>query len=392
MPWKESYLMDERVKFIGRLLDGEKMIELCREFGISRKAGYKFLDRYRKQGLDGLLNVRPGPRHIPHKTPEIVEGMIFKLRASRPSWGPKKIQRRLRELYPEIKWPAASTVGEILSRNGYVEARARRKKQRLFPYEPIAKSISPNDLWCIDFKGQFRLGNGGYCYPLTITDHHSRFLIACEALPDTKTSSVFPVLESVFLEYGLPKVILSDNGAPFASTGLARVSKLSAWFISLGIIPQQIEPGNPQQNGRHERMHKTLKQETTRPAKKNLLQQQESFDQFRKIYNIERPHEALSMSTPASIYVLSERKLENQKAQEYPFVDAVRKVSASGSIRVPGSGKICFVGRAFEGHYLGLTKLEPNLWKIEFENVKLGYLCEGKGHHYVSDTKPESVT
>lgn len=374
MPWKESYRMDERIKFIGHLLDGEKMSELCKKFGISRKTGYKFLQRFKSSGPEGLLDQKRGPRNVPHKTPTEIENLVIKVRKRKPSWGPKKIAARLRVLYPEVKIPASSTIGEILDREGFIESR-KRKNRFLCAREPLfATSARPNAIWCIDFKGQFRMSNGNYCYPLTISDHYSRFLIGCEALPNTKFEESQLVLERAFKRFGLPEKIISDNGSPFASNGLYRLSKLSAWFIQLGVRPEYIQPGHPEQNGRHERMHLTLKKETTRPAGKNLLHQQEKFDRFQKEYNEERPHEALEMKTPASFYSDSCRKYpEELPSADYSTCDSIRRIVSSGSLILPTkkADRVYFT-RALAGHQIGLREIEQNKWKAYFFEMDLG--------------------
>lgn len=374
MPWKESCRMDERMRFVVRLLDGERMTDLCHEFGISRKTGYKFLERYRNLGTLGISDQSRAPIHIPQRTTQEIEKLILALREKHSSWGPRKLKAKLEELHPGLKIPAASTIGEILSRSGYIEMKRRRREKNFFPTQNLlTESQKPNDVWCIDFKGQFRLGNGKYCYPLTISDHYSRYLIGCEALENTRGEGTFAAFEAAFSQYGLPQVIRSDNGAPFASTGLAGLSQLSAWFIRLGIRPERIEPGHPEQNGRHERMHLTLKKETTRPASKNLLQQQEVFDRFREIYNQERPHEALQMKSPAKVYQSSDRLYDGDPELDYPLHDFVRTVMKTGYIRLPEERR-CFITRALTGSRVGVRETEPNLWLISYANLDLGYV------------------
>ena len=307
MPWKECNQMDERIKFISRLLEGERMTDLCEEFGISRKIGYKFLNRYMAHGIRGLLNESSRAKFHPHKTPKEIEKLILDLRKVRPTWGPKKLKAKLEKNHLGLKIPAPSTIGEILIRY-QVPLHKRRNKRRAYYQTPLRQSQGPNDIWCVDFKGQYRLGNHKYCWPLTVSDHYSRYLLGCDSLEGTKTQGTMSAFENTFSQYGIPKVIRSDNGVPFASCGLNGWSKLSVWWMRLGIELERIEPGHPEQNGRHERMHWTLKNEATRPASANHLQQQERFDKFRKGYNQDRPHEALQMQTPSSIYRISERK------------------------------------------------------------------------------------
>ena len=378
MPWKESCPMDERMKFISRYLDGDKVTDLCHEFEISRKTAYKFIERFKTYGLYGLDDAKRGPRSVPHKTSDTIESLILKLREMRPTWGPKKLKARLEKLYPGVKIPATSTIGEILKRNGVELGIRKQRRKMLIPYTPLTNSLTVNDVWCIDFKGQFKLRNGNYCYPLTVSDHKSRFLISCEALPSTKKHGVRDTFAGIFSEFGLPKVILSDNGSPFASNGIGRLSQLSVWFLRLGINPEQIEPGHPEQNGRHERMHRTLKKEATRPAGKNLLQQQEKFDNFINIYNTERPHEALDMKTPIDFYKKSGRIFaSNLDEINYDLCDEVRTVDAGGKIKVPGDWKHnCFIGRALYGEKLGLTRDEKNGWHIKFMTKPLGKMIK----------------
>ncbi|MFH2033782.1 MAG: helix-turn-helix domain-containing protein, partial [Candidatus Margulisiibacteriota bacterium] len=266
MPWKETCVMDERMKFISRLLCGEKMAPLCKEFGISRVTGHKIWQRYQEQGFSGLPNRSRAPHSHPNQTPFEIEQAIVRLKKEKPSWGAPKIRELLSKRYTSIKLPAISTVHCVLDRHDLVKKKKRKKK-----FSSIAGYLStpqhPNDLWCTDFKGQFIMKNQKHCFPLTITDQVSRFLISCEALSGTAEDPSFSVFEQAFKEYGLPGAIRSDNGVPFASgNSLWGLTKLSVWWIRLGIKIERILPGNPQQNGRHERMHRTLKLEATKPA------------------------------------------------------------------------------------------------------------------------------
>jgi len=320
MPWKVSDPVSERMKFITRLLEGERMSDLCGEFGISRKTGCKLRARYASEGLAGLYDRSRRPHRSPRRTPTVVADQVVALRQRYPTWGPKKLRARLEKLHPEVLWPAASTIGVLLKDAGLVDGRKRRRRAWPTPPSQRRESSSANELWSIDFKGQFRMGNSRYCYPLTVSDHFSRYLLGCEALEATKAEPAARALESVFRTHGLPERMRSDNGTPFASTGLGGLTQLSVWLLRLGIELERIEPGHPEQNGRHERIHLTLKQETTRPAGGNLLQQQERFDDFCTRYNQERPHEALQMRTPAAIYQPSARKLpEALEPPTYPF-------------------------------------------------------------------------
>jgi transposase InsO family protein len=310
MPWKESSVMNERVKFVGRLLEGESMTDLCREFGISRKTGYKIFSRYENCGLEGLTDRTRRPVRYANQLPLQVEKFILNIKQDKPHWGARKIRDRLVRKFSDIKIPAKSTIHAVLDRHGLVERSRGRRRNKAVGTE-LSPGKNPNELWCTDYKGEFLLGNRKYCYPLTITDHASRFLFTCESLETTKEEYAFTVFESTFKEYGLPWNIRSDNGVPFASpNGLFNLSKLSVWWLRLGIGVERIKPGHPQQNGRHERMHLTLKKETTRPPAENFLQQQGKFDAFRDEFNNERPHEALGMKYPAEVYKPSTREYQ----------------------------------------------------------------------------------
>ena len=296
--------MDERLRFVARLLDGEKMAALCREFDISRKTGYKIFQRYQDCGLDGLNDRSRRPYRHANRLPFQIEKLIVQLKRERPSWGAPKIREKLRRRYREVQTPAISTVHAVLFRHGLVNhGRKRRYKAQ---GTALSRPLAPNDLWCADYKGEFMLADRRYCYPLTISDFASRYLITCEALSTTQEVYAFTVFERVFKEFGLPKAIRTDNGVPFASpNALFGLSKLSVWWLRLGLQIERIKPGHPEQNGRHERMHLTLKQEATKPAAPNFLQQQARFDDFIHCYNHERPHQALNMKTRLSFVALA---------------------------------------------------------------------------------------
>lgn len=301
MPWRECSVMEERLRFLLRILDGERMSELCREFGISHKTGYKIYERYQEDGLHALCDCSRRPVRFANQLPPQLEAMIVALKREKPHWGARKIRELLlRRLPGDVRVPAVSTVHAVLDRHGLVtQARRRRNKARGTPLSDVTQ---PNQLWCVDFKGEFKLGNGSYCFPLTVSDQASRFLLLCEALEGTREAPVMEAFRRLFSERGLPNAIRSDNGLPFASpNGLYNLSRLSVWWLRQGITIERIQPGKPQQNGRHERMHRTLKRETTRPAGDNSLQQQGRFDAFVEEFNSERPHEALNMRTPAQV-------------------------------------------------------------------------------------------
>lgn len=390
MPWKETRPMDEKVKFISKLLDGERMSDLCRDFGISRKTGHKFYKRYMAGGIRGLINESTKPFFCPHKTPEEIEKLIIKLRKKRSTWGPKKLKVKMGEIHPGITIPASSTIGEILKRYN-IPLKKRSNRRKAYYNGKLGESREPNDIWSVDFKGQFRLGNQKYCYPLTVSDHYSRYILGIEALENTQKHGTMSAFENIFDEYGLPYAIRSDNGAPFATCGLKGWSELSVWWIKLGIRLERIEPGHPEQNGRHERMHWTLKSETTRPISPNQLHQQERFDIFRHEYNLERPHEAISMKKPGDLFYKSKRKYpSNLNDYDYPCHDLVSKVQKSGSAKI--YKKVNFhLTKALAGEKVGLREIKPKMWLVSFINYKLGYFNENL-NKFFENTEPEEAT
>jgi transposase InsO family protein len=298
MPWKECSAMEERLRFVARLLEGEAMSDLAREFGISRKTGYKIFNRYREHGLQALCDRSRRPWRYANQLPLQLESLIVRAKKERPHWGARKIRELLvRRLAGDVRIPARSTVHAVLDRHGLVKrAKTRRNKAM---GTTLADVSLPNALWCADFKGEFRLGNREYCYPLTVTDQASRFILMCEALQSTREEGACTAFQRLFEERGLPDAIRTDNGLPFASpNGLYNLSRLSVWWLRLGIAIERIKPGKPTQNARHERMHLTLKTETTRPPGMNSLQQQARFDDFVREFNHDRPHEALALKAP----------------------------------------------------------------------------------------------
>jgi putative transposase len=373
MPWNERSHLDERMSFISRSQSGEKVTDLCKEFGISRKTAYKFIDRYLKQGPAGLHDVSRRPHHNPNETPEAIKSLILSTKQERPTWGASKIREWILRKNPDLKVPSRFTVHEILNRYDLVNHRrqGRRKEASLYFRTPVTNSANANDVWCADFKGQFQLGNHRYCYPLTISDHFSRYVLACESLEDTKGAGAQPVFETAFEEFGLPDTILTDNGAPFASGGLLGLSRLSVWWMRLGIKLHRIVPGHPEQNGRHERMHLTLKLETTRPAAGNFLQQQEKFDKFREVFNGERPHEALDMKVPADFYKPSGRPYSKILTElQYPLHDSTKMVGANGSLKF---GDFIFhLSDSLSYQPVGIREEDAGLWRISFMDLDLG--------------------
>jgi transposase InsO family protein len=370
MPWKECNRMDERLRFVARLLDGEKMASLCREFGISRKTGYKIFNRYKDEGLRGLEDRARSPYRHPNRLPFQVETAILRIKREHMSWGAPKIREKFIKLYPGIKPPATSTIHATLDRHGLVKRRKRRRYKA--QGTELSHARAPNTLWCADYKGQFRLGNRRYCYPLTVSDYRSRYLLACEGLESTRETGAFPVFERVFKEFGLPAAIRTDNGVPFASPhALFGMSRLAVWWLRLGIAIERIKPGHPQQNGRHERMHLTLKQETTRPPSYNFLQQQARFDDFIEGYNQDRPHQALGGKYPGEVYTPSAREYHHPEVPEYPFHDRAIQVTQCGRICI-GRRKIN-LSTVFGGQYVGIREVADQVWLVSFMEYDLGF-------------------
>ena len=373
MPWKESSVMEERLRFVARLLDGERMSDVCREFGISRKTGYKVYNRYKEHGLEALTDRSRRPVRYANQLPHQVEQMIVRLKREKKHWGARKIRELLvRRLAGDVHIPATSTVHAVLDRHGLVK-RARRRRSTKAQGTLLSRALLPNQLWCTDFKGEFKLGNGQYCYPLTVTDQVSRYVLMCEALESIKEHNAFTAFERLFEERGLPEAIRSDNGVPFASpNGLYNLSKLSVWWLRLGIEIERIRPGCPQQNGRHERMHLTLKKEATNPAGMNILQQQARFDEFVSEFNIERPHQALDMKVPAEVYQPSSRQYTGLPEITYPFHDRDKLVTACG--RICMHRKKINISTALAGQRLGIKEVEDGIWLVSFMHYDLGYI------------------
>lgn len=370
-------MVDERLQFITECKCGEwSMAEVCRRFEISRFTGYKWLKRYEQEGLEGLKDRSHAPHHNPRQVSEKVEEAIVEARSQHRYWGPVKLRAFLARNEPKIKWPAASTIGDILRRHGLAVPPKKRLKAQPNT-EPLKEARGPNLIWCADFKGWFRCLDGSRCDPLTISDAYSRFLLRCQAVKHPDTWYTLPLFEAAFREYGLPERIRIDNGAPFASVGIGGLSELSVWWIKLGIRPERIEPGKPAQNGRHERMHRTLKQETTQPPRTNLREQQNAFDLFRHEYNYQRPHQALHGRTPADCYQPSPRTYRGRPREvSYPSDWEVRYVSDGGQIRWNG-GRV-FVGRALLGEPVGLELITDGKWRVWFSFYELGIFDEDK--------------
>jgi transposase InsO family protein len=360
--------MDEKVRFVFEYeRDEQPMTRLCSQFGISRETGYTWLRRYRQYGLGGLEEVNRAPRSHPNQTTTEIEGAVLALREAHMRWGPRKLKRILERDQPGRAWPATSTMGEIVKRAGLVVA--RKKRRRTEPYtEPLAHALESNRVWCADFKGWFKAGDGTRIDPLTITDACTRYLLRCQAVEKTDTERVRAIFEAAFREYGLPQAIRTDNGPPFASSALGGLSRLAVWWIKLGIVPERIEAGHPEQNGRHERMHRTLKQDL-HPAQ-DWRAQQRALDRFRQDYNQVRPHEALGMQTPASMYTPSPTPYPEQLPQvNYPDTMRVLTVKSHGHFRWKKHD--VFLSEVLWGEPIGLLPIDDQNFKLYFAHLPL---------------------
>jgi transposase InsO family protein len=375
MPWKDVNAMEQRIQFITDWLrKTHTVIDLCALYGISRKSGYKWIERYLREGPDWVLDRSHSARVIANKTPLVVEQALMQMRAVHPTWGARKLLHQVGLQQPTLMLPHESTVCDMLKRNGLITAKPRRRAIG-HPGRPSSVVSCPNDSWSADFKGQFRLGDGSYSYPLTVTDNFSRYLLECKGLTGTLLDPTKAVFTRLFKECGLPRRIKTDNGSPFAAATLGRLSQLSVWWLRLGILPELSEPGKPQQNGRHERMHKTLKAEATKPPGANAAAQQRKFNDFRREYNEVRPHEALEMSTPAQVHQPSPRQMPSRLPEMvYPDRFEVRYVSANGGIR--WRKQWVNVSSALVGQHVGLEVVDDGLLDVYFGVKKLGRLHE----------------
>lgn len=376
MPWKAKSPMDLRKEFINRLAQKERLTDLCREYGISRKTGSKFKRRFDQLGVAGLADQSRAPRVIPHKTPPEVQEVIIAERKQHPTWGPRKLKETL-ERRLERQFPSAAAIGAVLARNGLVQKRKRRQRHRPMP-TALREATAPNEIWCIDYKGQFRLGDGTYCYPLTITDQFSRFILGCEGMAAISDEEARGVCEEIFCAHGLPSVMRSDNGVPFSCTGLGGLTKLSVFWLRLGIALERIRPAHPEENGRHERMHRTLKFETARPARGNLLQQQERFDDFIEEFNNARPHEGIGMKRPADVYAPSDRPFPATIPEPaYTTFDDVLRVNRAGQIYIAGVGQVA-LSVALAGQQIGIREDRDGRWLVNFCGIDLGHAGPGR--------------
>ena len=379
MPWKASSIVDERRKFVEEWQAGvDCRAELCRRYGISRQTGYELIRRYEQEGETGLLWRSRAPHQQARAMLEEVAEEIMGLRQQHPRWGPRKLRAYLQRNAGEVQWPAASSIGALLKREGLV---VNRKRLRVPPYSaPLAHATEPNKLWCADFKGWFRCGDGSRCDPLTCTDALSRFLLRCRAVEKTDGPHVQGIFKAIFLENGMPEAMRTDNGPPFASKAPGGLSRLSMWWLRLGIRHERIEPGCPEQNGRHERMHQTLKQETAMPPRANLRQQQAAFIAFEREYNQERPHEALGNRTPAEVYAASARCYPSKLPPlEYPGGVHLRRISQQGSLK--WDGERTFLSEVLGRETVGLLEVDDDYYEVYYGPVMLGWF-DGQLHRF----------
>ena len=373
MVWAETCSMTEKARFCMAYELGEaSMSELCRRFGVSRKTGYQVLSRWRAEGAAGLAARSHAPHRCPHALSDEVGEAVLALRHRHPTWGPKKIKARLEQTEPDLHWPAVSTIGDVLLRAGLV-VRRKRRRHAAARTAPLAGCAAANDTWSMDFKGWFRTGDGMRCDPLTVQDQASRYLIRAVAVDRTDTAHVWPVLDAAFREFGLPRVMRSDNGAPFASTGAGGLSALSVRLIKAGVRPERIDPASPQQNGRLERLHLTLAQETASPPAASIAAPGKRLRAFCKVYNEERPHEALGMAVPAARYAASPRAWSGRlRSPDYCSGVVVRRVRSSGEIKWRGG--LMYVSSALIGEPVGIEETEAGLWQVSYGPILLGVI------------------
>lgn len=375
MPWKETCPMDEKLKFVSLYLSHEwSMAQLCREFDVSRKTGYKLVSRYVEEGPSGLTDRSRAPYHHPQAVCERVMAEVVATRVAHPTWGARKLRTVLAAYQPEVNWPAPSTITEILRRFGLTVPRRCSHRGPAYT-QPFESCDSPNRVWSADLKGWFRTGDGVRCDPLTINDNCSRYLIRCQRVAPADYLMIRPVFEAAFREYGLPVAIRTDNGAPFATTTVGGLSRLSIWWVKLGIIPERIAPGSPSQNGRLERLHRTLKAETAHPPQPTIRLQQRAFDRFRDEYNHRRPHEAIDYRTPASLYHPSSRPYPLREPEiEYPDEMDLRWVKHQGDIT--WRCRHVYLSETLAGELVGLKQVSDYLWDVYFGPIRLAQLNE----------------
>lgn len=368
--------MDERLRFVrDAQSDRFTMSDLCARYGVSRRIGYKWLARYDADGRRGLANQSRAPHECPHRTAAAIVELLVAERTAHPFWGARKLLKVLSKRHARIpRWPAPSTVADLLARRGLVQRR-RRRRTPIHPGVVRPTTAVPNDLWTADFKGQFRTTDGEYCYPLTIADQHTRFLLTCRGLLSTQTITARPVFERTFRAYGLPIALRTDNGVPFATQALHGLSYLNVWWMRLGIVHQRIRPGCPQENGAHERMHRTLKRQAVKPVRANCAAQQRNFDAFQREYNTERPHERLNQETPASQYQSSPRPYpERLPSLEYPGHFLVKKITTGGTFRF--QNRLLYLASPMVGQHIGLEETDDGIWSIHFNTTLLATFDE----------------
>lgn len=376
MPWHRVEPMDNKYQFIKEYKAGYfNFAELCRRYGVSRKTGYKWVSRWKQaQSIEALKDLSRRPVSSPTRMANEVIATILERRGKHPHWGPKKLLTVIHRDYPGWELPSVSTVARILKHNGLIKPR-RSRVRKGHPGPPLTAMSEPNAVWTADFKGHFKTGDGVYCYPLTVVDGFSRYLLACQGMLHPTRDNVKAVFTRLFNEFGLPVRIRTDNGSPFAAYTLGRLSKLSIWWIKLGIIPELIEPGCPQQNGRHERMHRTLKQETVIPPAGHISPQQRRFNRFREEYNTIRPHESIDLKTPAQLYRTSYRAMpKTLPPVDYPSHFEKRLVSRNGGIRWKSNW--VSVGQVLEEEYIGLEAIDNGIWDVYFSKVRIGRFIE----------------
>jgi transposase InsO family protein len=371
MPWHETSPVEQRLEFVREYRSGLfTMTELAIQYGISRKTGYKWLERYEAAGVDGLRDQSRRPAHSPHATdPELIEA-LFAQRRRHPRWGAPKLLAIAALREPDAEWPSRSTVCSHLKAHGFVHSSGRRRAAAPGRPAPLPAVTTANEVWTTDFKGEFRTGDGIYCYPLTLRDGFSRFVLRCDGLLRPSVAATQQQFARAFADYGLPERIRSDNGLPFAGPGLARLSTLSVWWIRLGIIPERIAPGHPEQNGSHEQFHRVLKAETARPPAANCPAQQQRFRRFVREYNEERPHAALGQAPPATRYERSPRPLPRHVPPlEYPGHMEPRRVDPSG--RISWAGSSLFIATPLAGEYVALEEVDDGIWTVYYATMAL---------------------
>jgi len=384
MGWTETCAMDERMRFVeAAACEEETMAALCRRFGISRQCGYKWLARYASEGVAGLAERSRAPHDHPQALDADAIERCLRVRRAHPSWGPVKVRAYLGRCLPELRLPAASTIGALFDREGLtVKRRHRRAPPGGAPFGTLRRA---NEVWCIDFKGWFRTGDGARCEPLTLSDAHSRYLLRCQALERTDTAHVWPVLEAALREFGLPERLRSDNGPPFAACGAGGLSQLAVRLVKAGVVPERIAPGRPQENGRHERLHLTLLQEAASPPAANLRQQLARLRAFQRLYNEERPHAALGNATPAEHYAASPRRWDGVlREPDYGDDEEVRRVRSNGQIK--WRGNLVYVNAALAGEPVGLTETADGGWQVRYGPLALGVI-DAKGERLVPPRK-----